>query len=891
MLLAMVTKRVGPGSARGVQRRLPVCFRLAPTSFISNFATPQPRSSMYRQRTYCVNATAGADGEIIERELHAEAKKSYLSYAMSVIVGRALPDARDGLKPVHRRILYAMKDLRLTHDKPFRKSARVVGDVLGKYHPHGDQAVYDALVRMAQPFAMGEMLVDGHGNFGSVDNDPAAAMRYTECRLRQLSEDLFLRDLDSAIVPFTDNFDASCTEPSVLPARLPQLLVNGSQGIAVGIATKIPPHNLREVAAAFTAYLSDPLISDEALLELLPGPDFPTGALMLPGPGIASAYATGKGGMIVRSKVHVESSGPNGTRSTLVVTELPYQVPKAAVIEEIAALVEKGTLTGISDIQDESDRDGMRVAIEVKRGSDAHVVLNNLFKHSRLQTRFSANMVALVDGVPEVMTLRRVLQTFCEFRFQVVQKRTEEALAQQQARMHIVEGFMLAVDNLDEVVKAIRAAADGGAAKAALQQAWGFSGEQADAVLNMSLRRLTGLAVGALKEEQQELTKETSQLQALLQDPKKINKVMIKEAEALVKRYGRDRRTVLADADVSEFAEPEELFEDERCLIIMSSAGYIKRVKDTAFMRQKRGGRGKTGGKLRDEDVIRDVLTTMSHDNLVFVAADGSCHTIRAFDVPERSRAANGVPVAELLPRLQPNISVAAVVPLRNTSQDKKTLLLLTKQGKAKRLAMERLRRIREGSTIMGLAEGDSICFASICEDRDAVMVACSEGKVATFPAAEIRVSSRTAAGVRGKKLAEGKCVVGASVLSMSGLKSASREAGPWLLMATSSGHGKRVPLSEFRPTARGVAGVNGIKLEEGTSIVNVHVVSKSSREDAGDQVSECLVASSGGMMSRIALDDISVYGRAARGVRVAKLAGNDHLCSITPCTYRHMSC
>ncbi|KAL4439020.1 hypothetical protein ABPG77_006957 [Micractinium sp. CCAP 211/92] len=830
------------------------------------------------------DATAGAGdaSRIIETELRLEAERSYLSYAMSVIVGRALPDVRDGLKPVHRRILYAMHELGLQHNKPFRKCARVVGEVLGKFHPHGDTAVYDALVRLAQDFSMRLQLVDGHGNFGSLDDDPPAAMRYTECRLQAAASAMLLADLEADTVDFAPNFDASVDEPTVLPARLPNLLINGTSGIAVGIATKIPPHNMGEVVAGLKALIRNPGITVRQLMQYIPAPDFPTGGEIILTDAVRQAYEEGRGGVLVRAKMHIEdgggtaeggrrrakrsSGGGSPAKPLVVITELPYQTNKASLVEQIARLVDAGTLTGVSDVRDESDRDGVRVVVEVKRGGNAELLLNQLLKHTAVQTRFSANMVALVGSQPRTLTLKDFLQHFLDFRCEVVERRAQHELSRAQQRLHLVDGFLAAMHDMDAVVAAIRQAPDGHAASAALQgEPFGLSREQAEGVLGMTLRRLTSLEEGKLKEEQEQLRAKIADLRDLLSKRERILQVVEQEADELVAKFGTPRRTaIITDGEVE--LRHEDVIPNAPSLVVYSRRGYIKRMRADTFGVQKRGGKGKTGARLKDDDSLDEVVYVNDHDHLLFFTAEGRAYSVRAYDVPEGGRTSVGTAIAQVLP-IPKSARIAAMVPVSDfgaaLGSAERDVVMLTRQGQIKRTALKQFASInRSGLAAMGVREGDSLQFVGLCSPTDSCLIAASNGYAHHFRVEILRRMGRTAAGTRSMTLSEGAEIVGMALLpagiapegsideddlleegpeeepseampagslaggSSSGGSGGGEPTAPCLLLVTRQGLGKRCLISDFPiRSSRTGKGVRGLRLNAGDRLAAVQVV------------------------------------------------------------------
>lgn len=868
---------------------------------------------------------------VVDEPLHVEAERSYLAYAMSVIVGRALPDVKDGLKPVHRRILYAMHDLGLLHNKPFRKCARIVGETLGKYHPHGDQSVYDALVRLAQDFSMRVPLIDGHGNFGSVDNDPAAAMRYTECRLQPFSSATFLADLDADTVDFSPNFDASQDEPAVLPARVPHLLVNGAAGIAVGIATKIPPHNLREVVAGLKALIHDPNITIAQLMQHIPGPDFPTGGQILATDAIRAAYHDGRGSIPMRGKAVIEGdtagngngsdsgSNSNGTTSikagkgskgktqrkrsgegkpAVVITELPYQTNKAAFVEGVAKLVNNGDITGVSDVRDESDRDGMRVVVELRRGANAEVVVNNLYKQTSLQTTFPCNMVALVDKTPHTLNLKQFLEHFLDFRCEVVERRARFNLAKANKRLHLVQGFLAALTDLDQIVKTIRAANDGAAASDALQQQFSLSKEQAEGVLNMSLRRLTSLEANRLQEESQQLHARINELDGLLQHRAQVLAVVEEEADEIAAKFGSDRRTLMS-SEASSAMSMEDIIPNSQSLVVYSKKGYIKRIPADTFAVQNRGGKGMRGAKLKGDDSVDEIVQCLDHDSVLFFTSDGVVRSLKAHQIPQASRTAIGSAITQVLP-IKKSDSIAAMMPVQQF-EAKDYLLMATQDGLIKKTPLSQFSDVRSsGILAMKLKEGDRLLWVGQCQEDSSVLLASSGGKALHLLTTnkELRPMGRTARGYRAMALSKNETLIGMSILpasvasemeSESGSpeseeedssgSSSSTSATPSVLLVTAQGLGKRVPVAAFKLQHRAGKGNIAIKCNPGDRLVALHVVGHGEGSET-----DVLLGSQQGLMTRIALDNIPHHrGRSGKGSRVMKLKEGDSLHTVTP--------
>ncbi|GBD21679.1 DNA gyrase subunit A [bacterium HR28] len=790
--------------------------------------------------------------------IEEEMKRSYLDYAMSVIVQRALPDVRDGLKPVQRRILYGMHEMGLRPNAKYRKSAGIVGEVLKSYHPHGDSAVYDALVRMVQPFTMRYPLIDGQGNFGSIDGDGAAAMRYTEARLAPIAEEL-LADIEKQTVDFVPNYDDSTREPAVLPARLPNLLINGASGIAVGMATNIPPHNLGEVVDALVYLIDHPDATVEELVERLPGPDFPTGGIILGREGILAAYATGRGRIVVRARAHIEESGRG--RTSIIVTELPYQVNKAALIEKIAELVKAGRLEGIHDLRDESDRDGMRIVIELKRDAQPRAVLNNLFKHTQLQTTFGVNMLALVDGtLPRVLTLKRMLQLYLEHRQQVVRRRTEFELRQAERRAHVLEGLKIALDHLDEVIATIRSARSADDARQQLMNRFGLTEIQANAILDMQLRRLAALERQKIEEEYQELLTRITELRALLADPAKILAVIRRELLELKERYGDRRRTQIQD--VSGELSDEDLVPKVDVLVTLTARGYIKRSTNGHYRVQHRGGRGVNGMTVRDEDYIQHVVLASTHDSLLFFTNRGRVFQLPAYEIPDAGRTARGLPIVNFL-NLQPGEEVTTLLPVRDFGAAT-FLFFCTRQGRVKRVRLDEFSNVRASGLIaMSLDAGDELVWVRPTTGSNEVILVTALGQAIRFPEDEVRPVGRQAGGVIGIRLDDNDYVVAAEVVS----------PDADLLIVSRHGYGKRTALEEFRVQGRGGSGVIAMKVTARTGHVAAATVA---RED-----DTAVLVSRRGRLIVIPVRQIPRLGRSTQGVALMRLQDNDEIASI----------
>ncbi|KGG17743.1 MULTISPECIES: DNA gyrase subunit A [unclassified Prochlorococcus] len=832
----------------------------------------------------------GVPGEfedrIIQTDLRNEMSRSYLEYAMSVIVGRALPDARDGLKPVHRRILYAMYELGLTSDRPYRKCARVVGEVLGKYHPHGDTAVYDALVRMAQDFSMQMPLVDGHGNFGSIDNDPPAAMRYTESRLRSLTQDSLLEDIESETVEFIDNFDGSQQEPTVLPARIPQLLLNGSSGIAVGMATNIPPHNLGELIDGLMTLISKPDLNDQELMKIIPGPDFPTGGQILGRSGIRDTYLTGRGSVTMRGVAEIETLESPGRpdKDAIVITQLPYQTNKAALIERIAFMVNDKKLEGISDIRDESDRDGMRVVVELRRDSYPQVVLNNLFKLTPLQSNFSANMLALVDGEPVTLSLLKMLKVFLDFRVEIIEKRTRYLLRKAEERNHLLLGLLLALDQLDEIISLIRSAPDASIAKKQLQDIHGLTDIQADAILQMQLRRLTALESDKIRLEHEDLLRKITDFKDILSNKTRVLDIVKVELSSIKEKYLQERRTEILD--LGSGLEDIDLIANERSVVLLTETGYLKRMPVNEFESTSRGTRGKSGTRSQGEEEVKRFISCNDHDNLLLFSAKGVAYSVPAYRVPQCSRAAKGTPVVQLLP-IPREEAITSLISVSSFDEDNH-LLMLTTGGFIKRTPVSAFSKIRANGLIsINLEEGDSLRWVKLASSGDSVLIGSRTGMTIHFRLndSELRPLGRTARGVRSMNLRKADSLVSMDVLSKEladriantnvdeEIDSSGEYEGPWVLVASANGLGKRVPVTQFRLQKRAGMGLRAIKFRsERDKLVGLKVL---------DKGEELLLVSEKGVIVRTSADKVSQQSRAATGVRLQRLDTGDHLAEV----------
>ena len=829
---------------------------------------------------------------IIQTDLRNEMSRSYLEYAMSVIVGRALPDARDGLKPVHRRILYAMYELGLTSGRPYRKCARVVGEVLGKYHPHGDTAVYDALVRMAQDFSMRMPLIDGHGNFGSVDNDPPAAMRYTESRLQSLTDESLLEDIESETVDFSDNFDGSQQEPNVLPARIPQLLLNGSSGIAVGMATNIPPHNLGELIDGLKAIIKNPSTEDKELFELIKGPDFPTGGQILGRDGIRETFKSGRGSITMRGVADIEQikSPGRAEKDAVIITELPFQTNKAALIERIADLVNEKRLDGISDIRDESDRDGMRIVIELKRDAYPQVVLNNLFKITPLQNNFSANILALVNGEPTTLSLRKMLDVFLEFRIETIKRRTSFLLKKAEERDHIIKGLLLALDAMDNIINLIRSAKDTNSAREQLQNDHELSVIQADAILQMQLRRLTALEADKIKAEHDELTRKITDYKKILSDKERINEIILEELSKIDERFSSPRKTEILNLGGG--LDDIDLIANERSVVLLTTAGYLKRMPVSEFESTSRGSRGKAGTKNQEDDEVKLFISCNDHDTLLLFSDRGVAYALPAYRVPMSSRTAKGTPSVQLLPipREEQITSLVSVDSFDNECY----LLMLTKAGFIKRTPLSAFSKVRSNGLIaINLEEGDALTWVRLSTEGDSVLIGSSRGMTIHFrlDIHELRPLGRTARGVKSMNLKEGDKLVSMDVLScimvdqLANLEEEDIEneneedleskslKGPWVLVASAFGLGKRVPVTKFRLQKRAGMGLRAIKFRiKDDSLVGLKVLGEGE---------ELLLVTERGVIVRTNADKISQQSRAATGVKLQRLDDGDHLSEV----------
>ena len=788
------------------------------------------------------------DQHIVESPLVPEMERSYIEYAMSVIVGRALPDVRDGLKPVHRRILYAMYEDNLTSDKPFKKSAPCVGDVLGRYHPHGDASVYDALVRLAQDFSMRYTLVDGHGNFGSVDGDPPAAYRYTEARLSKISNEM-LRDIEKDTVDWDPNFDESRKEPRVLPCRFPNLLVNGSSGIAVGMATNIPPHNLREVIGACICVLDDPNATLSDLMEHVKGPDFPTKGIIMGRSGIRAAYATGRGRLMVRARHEFEEFGNGRTR--IIFTELPYQVNKRMLIKAIADQVEDKRIEGISDIRDESDRNGMRMVIELKRDANPQVVLNRLFAQTQLQTTFAINMLALVENQrqPKILSLRHIIDEYLKFQEEIIVRRTRYDLKKAEERAHLLEGLLIAQDNIDEVIHIIRSSYDN--AKENLMTRFGLDDVQAQAILDMRLKALQGLDREKLQTEYKELEEKIAYFLRILNDENLVKSILKEELTAIADKYGDDRKTEIQD--VEDELDIEDLIEEEQCVFTLTENGYIKRTPVSEYAAQSKGGMGKKGITTREEDTVVDVFTASTHDYILFFTDTGKVYRKKGYQIPESGKTAKGTNIVNIL-QVETGERVQAMLHFREQSEDELYLFMTTRNGTVKRLEVSALKNLRNnGIRALTLDEGDELISVVETRGHDRMLIATHDGQAVCFDETDVRAMGRIAVGVRGIRLRDGDYVVGA----------ARADADKTVLSITERGFGKRTPVEEYRITNRGGLGIRNYMVTEKTGpIVGIKVV---------DGTEDLLLVTAAGILIRTPVENIRVAGRATQGVIVMR--------------------
>ncbi|MGD6960183.1 DNA gyrase subunit A [Rossellomorea aquimaris] len=793
-----------------------------------------------------------------EINISSEMRSSFLDYAMSVIVSRALPDARDGLKPVHRRILYAMNDLGMTADKAYKKSARIVGEVIGKYHPHGDSAVYDTMVRMAQDFNYRYMLVDGHGNFGSVDGDAAAAMRYTEARMSKISMEL-IRDINKDTIDYKDNYDGTEREPEVLPARFPNLLVNGSSGIAVGMATNIPPHNLGEVIDGILALSKDPDITIQELMEFIFGPDFPTAGLIVGRSGIRRAYETGKGSITMRARVEIEQKS-NG-KETIIVHQIPYQVNKARLIEKIADLVRDKKIDGITDLRDESDRNGMRIVIEVRKDANANVLLNNLYKQTALQTSFGINLLALVDGQPKVLNLKECLYHYLQHQRVVIRRRTEFELRKAEARAHILEGLRIALDHIDEIITLIRGSQTTELAKQGLMENFSLSDKQAQAILDMRLQRLTGLEREKIEDEYQELLKQIAELKAILADDEKVLEIIREELIEIKERFNDERRSEIVAGGI-ENIEDEDLIPRENIVVSLTHNGYIKRLPVSTYRSQKRGGRGIQGMGTNDEDFVEHLLTTSTHDTILFFTNKGKAYRAKGYEIPEFSRTAKGLPIINLL-GVEKDEWINAMIRVEEFVDDW-YLFFTTKQGISKRTPVSDFANIRTNGLIaINLRENDELISVKLTDGEKDMIIGTKKGMLIRFPETDVRSMGRTATGVKGINLSDDDIVVGMEIL----------EEKSDVLVVTVNGYGKRTPASEYRVQTRGGKGLKTCNVtERNGELVSVKAVT-------GEE--DLMIITAHGVLIRMDVNDISTTGRNTQGVKLIRLQESEFVSTV----------
>ena len=790
------------------------------------------------------------DNNLIDVNLTSEMKTSFIDYAMSVIVARALPDVRDGLKPVHRRILYGMNELGVTPDKPHKKSARITGDVMGKYHPHGDSSIYEAMVRMAQWWSYRYMLVDGHGNFGSMDGDGAAAQRYTEARMSKIALEM-LRDINKNTVDFADNYDASEREPLVLPARFPNLLVNGATGIAVGMATNIPPHNLGETIDAVKLMMANPEVTTRELMEVLPGPDFPTGALVMGKSGIHKAYETGKGSIVLRSRTEIEVT--KSGRERIVVTEFPYMVNKTKVHEHIVRLVQEKRIEGITAVRDESNREGVRFVIEVRRDASANVILNNLFKMTQMQTNFGFNMLAIQNGVPKILSLRQILGAYIEHQKEVVTRRTIFDKEKAEARAHILEGLLIALDHIDEVIRIIRNSRTDSEAQAELMSKFKLSERQSQAILDMRLRRLTGLERDKIQSEYDDLVALIADLADILAKPERVATIIKEELEEVKRKFGDARRTELMIGEVLSL-EDEDLIEETDVLITLSNKGYIKRLDQAEFTAQKRGGRGVQGTGVKDDDFVRELVSTSTHDHLLFFTNKGRVYRLKGYEIPEYGRTAKGLPIVNLL-KLDEGESIQTIINVEQDRSDEAYLFFTTRQGVVKRTNVAEFSNIRQnGLKALNLRDEDELINVFLTDGNTDVIIGTKYGYSVRFNEAVVRNMGRSATGVRGVNLRDGDKVVGASVITDQ----------DEVLVITEKGYGKRTMASEYPTKGRGGKGIKTANITEKNGPLAGLLTVK------GDE--DLMIITDTGVMIRTSVENISQTGRSTQGVKVMRL-------------------
>lgn len=795
-----------------------------------------------------------------EVNISQEMRTSFLDYAMSVIVSRALPDVRDGLKPVHRRILYAMNDLGMTSDKPFKKSARIVGEVIGKYHPHGDSAVYEAMVRMAQDFNYRNMLVEGHGNFGSVDGDSAAAMRYTEARLSKISMEI-LRDITKDTIDYQDNYDGSEREPIVMPARFPNLLVNGATGIAVGMATNIPPHQLGEVIDGVLAISQNPEMTTQELMEIIPGPDFPTAGQIIGRSGIRKAYETGRGSITLRAKSIIEETSSGKQR--IVINEIPYQVNKARLIEKIADLVRDKKIDGITDLRDESDRNGMRIVIELRRDANAHVLLNNLYKQTTLQTSFGINLLALVDGQPKVLSLKQCLEYYLEHQKVIIRRRTAYELRKAEARAHILEGLRIALDHLDEVISLIRSSQTAEIARNGLMENYSLSEKQAQAILDMRLQRLTGLEREKIEEEYKGLVDLIAELKAILADNEKVLEIIREELTEIKERFNDTRRTEIVTAGI-ETIEDEDLIPVENIVITLTHNGYIKRLPASTYRSQKRGGKGVQGMGTNEDDFVEQLISTSTHDTILFFSNKGKVYRAKGYEIPEFGRTAKGIPIINLL-EVEKGEWINAIIPVSEFDEDS-YLFFTTRHGVSKRTSLSQFANIRNNGLIaLSLRDEDELMAVRLTNGEKQIIIGTKKGMLIRFDETDVREMGRTAAGVKGITLSEDDIVVGMEIL----------EPDANVLIVTEKGYGKLTPEKEYRVQSRGGKGLKTCKITDNNGpLVAVKATNAEAEEDL-------MIITGSGVIIRMAVSDISTTGRVTQGVRLIRLGDEEHVATV----------
>ncbi|MDA7024990.1 DNA gyrase subunit A [Bacillus sp. CLL-7-23] len=793
-----------------------------------------------------------------EINISHEMRTSFLDYAMSVIVARALPDVRDGLKPVHRRILYAMNDLGMTSDKPYKKSARIVGEVIGKYHPHGDSAVYEAMVRMAQDFNYRYMLVQGHGNFGSVDGDSAAAMRYTEARMSKISMEI-LRDINKDTIDYQDNYDGSEKEPVVMPARFPNLLVNGAAGIAVGMATNIPPHQLGEIVNGVLAVSQNPDITIAELMEIIPGPDFPTAGMIMGRSGIRKAYETGRGSITIRAKARIDETSSG--KQMIIITEIPYQVNKARLIEKIAELVRDKKIDGITDLRDESDRNGMRIVIELRRDANANVLLNNLYKQTALQTSFGINMLALVDGQPKVLSLKQCLQHYLDHQKVVIRRRTAFELRKAEARAHILEGLRIALDHLDEVISLIRNSQTGEIAKNGLIEKFSLTEKQAQAILDMRLQRLTGLEQEKIEEEYQNLVKLIAELKAILADEEKVLEIIREELTEIKDRFNDERRTEIITTGL-EAIEDEDLIPRENIVVTLTHNGYIKRLPSSTYRSQKRGGKGIQGMGTNEDDFVEHLISTSTHDTILFFSNKGKVYRAKGYEIPEFGRTAKGIPIINLL-EVEKGEWINAIIPVTEFD-DESYLFFTTKHGISKRTTLSQFANIRNNGLIaLSLRDEDELMAVRLTDGHKQIVIGTKNGLLIRFSESDVRQMGRTAAGVKGITLTNDDIVVGMEIL----------EENSHVLIVTEKGYGKLTPASEYRIQSRGGKGLKTCRITENNGSL-VTVKATSGEEDL-------MIITASGVIIRMDINDISITGRVTQGVRLIRLNEQEHVATV----------